>query len=120
MSFSPFLAVPEDCSRVLQWTVEQLTGAGLSTVQTFDLNTARAGTGDCLCQAHGTRACDCQMVILFVYEPPGEPVALILHGSQGQTWLSFTETPGAGGNMKLAKSIQGQLEAGAEVFRGLS
>ena len=120
MSFSPFLAVPEDCSRVLQWTVEQLTEAGLSTVQTFDLNTARAGTGDCLCQAHGTRACDCQMVILFVYEPPGEPVALILHGSQGQTWLSFPETPGAGGNTKLAKSIQGQLEAGAEVFRGLS
>ena len=119
MSFSPFLAVQQDCGRVLQWTIEQLTQAGLHTVQTFDLSTARAGTGDCLCQAHGTQACDCQMVILFVYEPASEPVALILHGNQGQTWLSFAETPASGGNARLAKSIQGQLEAGAAGFGGV-
>ncbi len=119
MSFSPFLAVQQDCGRVLQWTIEQLTQAGLHTVQTFDLNTARTGAGDCPCHAHGTLDCDCQMVILFVYEPHGDPVALILHGNQGQTWLSFAETPASGGNAKLAKSIQGQLEAGAEDFRDL-
>ncbi len=110
MSFSPFLAMQQDCDRVLQWTIEQLTRAGLQTMQTFDLNAARAGRGECLCQEHAAKKCDCQMVILFVYEQAGEPVGLILHGKQGQTRLSFAETPGAGRNPGLAKSIQKQLE----------
>lgn len=110
MSFSPFLSVEQTCDKVLQWISEQFARAGLHTVQTFDLHTVRAGIGDCLCQDHGTSQCDCQMVILFVYEQAGEPVTLVLHGNHGQTWLSFAETPKAGFNTALAKSIQQQLE----------
>jgi hypothetical protein len=120
MSFSPFLAVEQDCGRVLQWTIEQLTRAGLHTVQTFDLSTVRAGDGDCLCQDHGTSACDCQMVILFVYGQAGAPVALILHSKHGRTWLSFAEAPAAGCNPGLAESIQKQLEAQAPNSQSLS
>ncbi len=114
MSFSPFLVMEQDCDRVLPWVIEQFTQAGLQTVQTFDLNTVRAGSGECLCQEHGTRQCDCQMVVLFVYGQSGEPVGLILHGRQGQTWLSFAEAPAGGSNTSgLAKSIQKRLEARA-------
>jgi hypothetical protein len=32
------------------------------------------------------------MVVLLIYGRVEEPVSLILHGNDGQTWLSFTDT----------------------------
>ena len=106
MSFSPFLSVEQACDQVLQWTSEQLTQAGLRTVQTFNLHTARAGGHNCPCPNHGTSECDCQLVILLVYGESLEPISLILHGNNGQTWLSLAEIPSTG----LAKSVQRVLE----------
>jgi hypothetical protein len=117
MSISPFLSVEVDCDKVLEWTVGQLAQIGLQTMQTFDLNTARASLRDCPCPDHGTNECDCQMVILFVYGQASEPVALILHGKHKQTWLSFAETPISKSNTRLAQSIQQQLESQASEFQ---
>ena len=113
MSISPFLTLEQPCEKVLQWTNEQLTRTGLRTLQTFNLNTALAGTSNCICPDHGTGKCDCQMVILLIYEPSWEPVTLILHGNHGQTWLSFAETSTARPNSRLADSIQQLLEGEA-------
>ena len=89
MNISPFLSVNYPCDQTLTWTREQLLQAGLRPVQTFDLQAARAVFHDCSCPNHGTDKCDCQLVVLLVYGNVIEPVTLILHGSDGQTWLSF-------------------------------
>jgi len=89
MNTSPFLSVNHRCDAALQWTKERLLQAGLHPVQTFDLNTARAGLHDCSCPHHGTNDCDCQMVVLLVYGKTEAPITLILHGNDGQTWLSL-------------------------------
>ncbi len=89
MNISPFLSVNYPCDQALTWTREQLSQAGLRPVQTFDLHAARAALHDCSCPNHGTEKCDCQMVVLLVYGNVIEPVTLILHGNDGQTWLSF-------------------------------
>jgi hypothetical protein len=89
MNISPFLSINYPCDEALTWLREQLSQAGLRPVQTFDLHAARAALHDCSCPNHGTEKCDCQMVVLLVYGNVIEPVTLILHGNDGQTWLSF-------------------------------
>jgi hypothetical protein len=89
MNMSPFLTLSWTCEQTLPWVTQQLHQAGLRSVQTFDLHTARAASHDCECPHHGTDQCDCQMVVLLVYGKVEEPVTLILHGNDGTTWLSI-------------------------------
>ena len=89
MNTSPFLTLNRSCDEALRLTKEKLLVAGLRPVQTFDLHTARSGLQDCPCPHHGTDECDCQLVVLLVYGDKSEPVTLILHGNDGQTWLSL-------------------------------
>jgi hypothetical protein len=92
MSVASFLIVEQNCDTALQWANQQLAGAGLRTVRTFDLQDARAGSHDCSCPHHGTEQCDCQMVILLVYGSSNKPITLILHGNNGKTRLTLDNT----------------------------
>lgn len=92
MSFSPFLTVEQTCNSALQWANQRLLEAGLRTLQTFNLQAARAGSHDCGCPHHGTEQCDCQMVILLVYGSSNKPITLLLHGNDGNTRLSLDNT----------------------------
>ncbi|MDK0575351.1 hypothetical protein P6P35_16025, partial [Clostridium perfringens] len=81
-------------------TKTQLSEAGLSAVQTFNLNAARLGLHNCCCPNHGTEACDCQMIVLLVYGEVHEPATLILHGNNGQTWISIADSASQRGDPK--------------------
>jgi hypothetical protein len=94
----PFCMIYHSCDDALHWTKVRLSQAGLRVLQTFDLQTARRTLADCPCPHHGLESCDCQMVVLLVYEPflpssnqqaAPEPATLILHGNDGKTWLSL-------------------------------
>lgn len=111
MNVSPFLAVSHSCEAALQWVTGQLLQAGLRPVQTFDLHAARKGVQDCPCPNHGTHECDCQFVVMLVYGKSGGPVTLILHGNDGQTWLSIAEGPHPGTEMNLSTEIKQALES---------
>ena len=110
MNISPFLTIKHPCDKALQWTKKQLLKADLRAVQTFDLHTARVGPHDCSCPNHGTDDCDCQMVVLLVYGKASEPATLILHGHDGQTWLSIADDPHQRADANLIKVIQQALE----------
>lgn len=110
-TLSPFLSIDSSCDQALQTITAKLSQASLRHIQTFDLNTARLALHSCSCPNHGTQACDCQMVVLLVYDDKGEPVTLILHGNNGQTWLSIPATVGA--NTVLADLIRLALEVEA-------
>lgn len=120
MNVSPFLSVNQSCDEAMQWANEQLVRAGLRPVQTFDLHTARNGLQDCPCPNHGTNECDCQMVVMLVYGTSGDvstlsavvntdPVTLILHGNDGQTWLSIADGPHRTTDSKLSTEIKRAL-----------
>ena len=111
MNISQFLFVNQPCDEVLQWAKGQLTLAGLRPVQTFDLHTARVGLHDCSCPKHGSAECDCQMVVVLVYGQVNEPVTIILHGNDGQTWLSMAEDPTQNPDTGLRNAIHQALEA---------
>ena len=113
MNTSPFLSTNHPCDETLQWTKQQLLQAGLRPIQTFDLHAARVGSHDCSCPNHGTSECDCQMVVLLVYGSASEPVTLLLHGNDGQTWLSIADNPRQKADAKLITAIQQALEVRA-------
>lgn len=108
---SPFLSIHSSCAKALQLTKKQLSQTGLHLVQTFDLHAARLGTHDCSCPNHGTDKCDCQMIVLLVYGETAEPATLILHGNEGQTWISVTDNPLQRADKKLMTSIRQVLES---------
>ena len=110
-TLSPFLSINSSCDQALQMTKTLLSQAGLSAVQTFNLNTARLGVHNCSCPNHGTEACDCQMIVLLVYGEAAEPATLILHGNDGQTWVSVTDDPAQRKNQKLITSIRHALDS---------
>ena len=109
-TLSPFISIDFSCNQALQIAKTQLSEAGLSTVQTFNLNTARLGMNNCCCPNHGKEACDCQMIVLLVYGDVAEPATLILHGNNGQTWISIADSASQRGDPKLATRIRHVLE----------
>jgi len=118
MNISPFLSINHPSDEALQWTKKQLLQAGLRPIQTFDLHTARLALHDCPCPNHGTEECDCQMVVLLVYGKVADvstplntsPATLILHGNDGQTWVSIANDPQQRTDEKLINSIRQALE----------
>jgi len=110
-TLSPFLSINCSCDQALQTTQATLSRAGLSAVQTFNLNTARLGLPDCGCPNHGTETCDCQMIVLLVYGESLEPATLILHGNHGQTWISIADSAVQRVDAKLVHQIRGVLES---------
>ena len=104
---SPFCTLNCSCDESLQWAKTQLSQAGLRVIQTFDLyEAAHLSSGDCPCSNHGSEKCDCQMVVLLVYGNEKDPGALILHGSNRQTWLSIVETPDQNTNRTISSVIK--------------
>lgn len=110
-TLSLFRSINCSCDEALQWAKKQFSRTGLRVVQTFDLHTARHALEDCSCPHHGTSACDCQMVVLLVYGSAPEPATLILHGNDGQTWLSLVNTPAQHAHPSLQSPIEQALEA---------
>ena len=113
-ALSPFLSVDSSCDQALSMTRDLLSQAGLLAVQTFNLNTARLGAHQCDCPNHGTEACDCQMIVLLVYGESAEPASLILHGSEGKTWISIADTAVDALDARLVSRIQRSLEGLAD------
>jgi hypothetical protein len=50
------------------------------------------------------------MVILLVYGDATEPETLILHGNDGQTWISMADTPNQKKNPMVTTAVRNTLE----------
>jgi hypothetical protein len=50
------------------------------------------------------------MIVLLVYGEAAEPASLILHGNNGQTWISIAESALQNVDARLVASIQHVLE----------
>lgn len=81
--------------KAVAWVTGRLGDAGLRVYCSFDLRSARNVSSSCACPYHRTDACDCQMVVLLVYQEQGSPATVVLHGHQGRTWLQLVDAPSA-------------------------
>src|SRR5512139_1017449 len=84
----PFLILEQPCNEAIAWITRQMSEEGLQVLRTFDLKAARPDPADCPCPHHGTDQCDCQMVVLLVYADGCQPISLVAHSHEGNTWFS--------------------------------
>ena len=103
---SVFMVLEQPCDEAVVWLSQKVSQAGLSVLRTFDLHMARQAQELCPCPHHGMDQCDCQMVVLLVYQDNREPLAMIAHGYEGQTWFSVVDTPQQRADPTLAAEIR--------------
>ncbi len=106
---SPFLYLELSCDEAIEWVRGQLVNINLKVVRTFDLQIARHANDSCPCPHHGTDQCDCQMVVLLVYDNNRNPISIVAHGYNGQTWFSVVDTPQQRADPYLESAIQRAL-----------
>jgi hypothetical protein len=90
---STVLIIDQPIDEAVGWVVDRISQSGLTVIRTFDLQIARNAHFGSECPYHGTGPCDCQMVVLLIYEENKRPVALMAHGYNHQTWFSVVDTP---------------------------
>lgn len=100
------LQLPLPCDDAVSWLVDKIRQVGLSVIRTFDLKAAVNAQIACPCPHHGTDICDCQMVVLLVYSGVAEPITLIAHGYNHQTWISVVDTPQQRADPSLEAAIR--------------
>ena len=100
-----FLSLECPYDESLRWITETLKHAHLQVTPSFDLRTARSAHPDYPCPHHGPAVCDCQIVMLLVYSLDDHPATLVVHGSDGRTWLSLTDFPGQRPSPSLRAAI---------------
>ncbi len=105
-SLPAILSIDSSCEETLKSIKQSLQRGGLRVLETFDLQDARLGLTDCPCPYHGMEACDCQMVVLLVYGEATAPMALTLHGNDGQTWISLTNQSAGAQSAALHAAVE--------------
>ena len=93
------------------WITQRLTARGFQVEQTFDLHAARMLQTDCLCPFHGTNDCTCQMIVLLVHDQNTQPVTIVLHGHDNQTWLAMADVE----NNKMDENVVQALLPAVEI-----
>ncbi len=101
----PFLVVEMGCDQVLPIIIKNLSQRGLKVLLTFNLHSIRSNQQGYSCPHHGTEQCDCQMIVLLIYENREGPITLLLHGSDGRTSFSIDEPPSIITSSENIKSI---------------
>jgi hypothetical protein len=102
---SHLLTIQADGQVVVDQIADVLGKAGLQVVQSFDLQVAKAAHSHCSCPHHGSEKCDCQMIMLLVYERDGKPATLVAHGQDGKTHLGMITDANRGHSSYLMETI---------------
>jgi len=107
---TPLTSFSSNNANAVSWLTERLSNLGLVVKPSFDLQIARMAHLNCSCPYHGTQQCDCQIVVLLVYDSQGSPVTLLLHGQDGYASLFISETSNARENISLVEQITNSLK----------
>lgn len=86
-----------------------LIDAGLCVMMSFDSSLTRTAATQMACPHHGEESCDCHMVILLVYGEGGQPATMMVHGQDGETWVSLVKAPGQQPDSCLEQQIKQAL-----------
>ena len=82
-----------DSKNAVNRIIDRLTADGMQVIRSFDLQIARAAHVDCKCPHHGKDECDCQLVVLLVYDEQGILLTLVAHGNDNKTHFALADPP---------------------------
>jgi hypothetical protein len=113
---SHFMNLNKPCDEAAAWAMHTLKQHGLQSLKTFDLHASHIGYADCPCPHHGTEQCNCQMVVLLVYQGNQPPASLVLHGSDETSWFYLVNTPHQPNEQSLDEIIKEMLSTSVNTF----
>ena len=87
------LELSEDSETAVSTVIDRLHKSGMGAVRSFDLRSACAAYPDRSCPHHGKASCDCQLVILLVFDPLEQPATVMLHTYNGETQVGLAASP---------------------------
>ena len=73
--------------------IERLSADGMEVIRSFDLQSARTAHVECSCPHHGSYLCNCQMVVLLVYDKLGIMLPVVAHGKDSSTHFALVKPP---------------------------
>ncbi len=94
-----------DCDEAINWVEHRIEDAGLQATRSFDFQNARSAHTHCDCPHHGTEQCDCQLIVLLVYDTDDDLVTLVVHGRDGRTQIKMVGMP----ELQPGKDLDGQI-----------
>ncbi len=106
---TPLITLQIDWETALDRAIGSLEEAGLQVVRSFDLRVARAVHANCACPHHGTEQCDCQMVVLLIYDQQKPPFTLVAHSHDGRTNFVLVDSPQKGADQETETAIRRAL-----------
>ena len=82
-----------DSNQAVEQVSRRLKEDGFQIIRSFDLQTARTAHSNCKCPYHGMEECDCQMIVLLVYDKHGQPLTMMAHSQDGKTHFELVDSP---------------------------
>ena len=102
----PLIKLQFTGNEAVSWITDVLQSSSLRVMTSFDSQLTRTTPTPPTCPHHGTAACDCQIVILLVYDQDGQPATLLADGQDGETWISLVVAPGQRPHPRLENKIK--------------
>lgn len=83
------------CEQTVSLLIDRLTQQGYRPKRSFDLRDALHHQPNCSCPYHGTSECNCQYVVLLIYEQTRitAPAAITIHECDGITQVRLIDMP---------------------------
>lgn len=100
------LDLSEDSETAVTTVTRRLHKSGLGVVRSFDLRSACAAYPDRSCPHHGKKSCDCQLVILLVFDPREQPATVMLHTYNGETQVFLAASPSQHPSQRLENRLR--------------
>ncbi len=85
------LNLPLNCVATSDFLSRVFIEEGLKVERSFDLQSACSAFSDNICPSHGESPCDCQLIVLLVYDHVREqsPISILMHGHSEKTQLGL-------------------------------
>jgi hypothetical protein len=87
------LTLNMDSQRAVNKVIDRLSADGMQVIRSFDLQIAMTAHVACTCPSHGEDECDCQLVVLLVYDDQRTPLAMVAHGQDNKTHFALVDPP---------------------------
>ena len=90
LPFEVEVHVAAPCDAVRARLEDAFRARGWRVYPSFDLQAALERLPSCGCPYHGQDTCTCQYVVWHVYAAEEEPVLVLLHGRDEETWVTLS------------------------------
>jgi hypothetical protein len=114
----PIIKLKSTGDEAVSRIMDVLHNSSLRVMTSFDSQLTRTTATPSTCPHHGTADCDCQIVVLLVYDKDGQPATLLAHGQDGETWISLVVAPGQRPHAHLERKIKQALSPLPELEAG--